>query len=66
MDTTADPGQVNGSADDTTIPASPYETDPSLIPKDDPYLARSAHYGRYGPRDDDFKPAYDRWYQSEP
>lgn len=66
MDTTVDPGQVNGSTDDTAIPASPYETDPSLIPKDDPYLARSAHYGRYGPRDDDFKPAYDGWYQSEP
>lgn len=69
MDTTADPDQLNGSAvavDDAAMPASPYETNPSLLPKDDPYLARSAHYGRYGPRNDDFKPTYDRWYQSEP
>lgn len=69
MDTTADPVQVNGSAvvvNNTTTPTSPYETNPDKLPKDDPYLARSAHYGRYGPRDDDFKPAYDHWYQSDP
>lgn len=68
MDLAADSGQVNGFAveDERIAPANPYETNPDLIPKDDPYLARSVHYGRYGPRDDDFKPDYDCWYQSDP
>ena len=46
--------------------SNPYETDATRIPKGDPYISRSPQYGRYGPRDDDFKPRYDRWYQSEP
>ncbi|BCR85743.1 putative PHD transcription factor [Aspergillus chevalieri] len=46
--------------------SNPYETDATRIPKDDPYISRSPQYGRYAPRDDDFKPRYDRWYQSEP
>ena len=69
MDLAADSGQVNGFAapeNDRMTPANPYETNPDLIPKDDPYLARSIHYGRYGPREDDFEPDYDRWYQPEP
>lgn len=69
MDMTPDSVQVNGSgvaADYASLPANPYETNPDLVPKDDPYFTRSAHYGRYGPRDDDFKPAYDHWHQSEP
>lgn len=52
---------------DTDTAVNPYETDPDKIPKDDPYLlARSAHYGRYVPRPDDFTPRYNYWYQSEP
>lgn len=68
MDLAEDSGQVNGFAveDDRMTPANPYETNPASIPKDDPYLTRSVHYGRYGPRDDDFKPDYDGWYQSDP
>ncbi|OJJ85485.1 putative PHD transcription factor [Aspergillus glaucus CBS 516.65] len=46
--------------------SNPYETHATRIPKDDPYISRSPQYGRYAPRDDDFKPRYDRWYLSEP
>ncbi|OJJ39334.1 hypothetical protein ASPWEDRAFT_105239 [Aspergillus wentii DTO 134E9] len=63
------PSQVNGSAgpaDGQRAPTNPYETNPDLIPKDDPYLSRSAYYGRYAPHDDDFKPRYDQWHQSDP
>lgn len=45
---------------------NPYEADPNSLPADDPYLARSVHYGRYAPRQDDFRPRDDRWCQSDP
>ncbi|PYH92634.1 PHD transcription factor [Aspergillus ellipticus CBS 707.79] len=63
--TPADPSQANGFVDDQG-PTNPYETNPGLLPKDDAFLARSVHYGRYAPRDDDFKPRYDQWYESDP
>lgn len=53
---------TNGSAAAT----DPYETDPQRIPKDDPYISQSPSYGRYMPRDGDFRPRYDSWYQPEP
>lgn len=55
----ADSDHVKGTS------PNPYETDATRISKDDPYISRSPQYGRYAPRDDDFKPRYDRWYQSE-
>ncbi|RAL15357.1 putative PHD transcription factor [Aspergillus homomorphus CBS 101889] len=57
--------QANGSADEKR-PTNPYETNPKLISADDPFLARSAHYGRYAPSDDDFKPPHEYWCQSDP
>jgi len=45
---------------------NPYETNPERIPRDDPFLAQSAHYGRYSPQPDDFTTHYKRWYQSDP
>ncbi|PGG99461.1 hypothetical protein AJ80_09347 [Polytolypa hystricis UAMH7299] len=35
---------------------NPYETDANKLPKADPFLAKHPHYGRYSPRDEDFKP----------
>jgi hypothetical protein len=35
---------------------SPYETDPALIPETDPYVGEAPGFGRYGPREDDFRP----------
>ncbi|OJJ51679.1 hypothetical protein ASPZODRAFT_12492 [Penicilliopsis zonata CBS 506.65] len=51
--------QTNGAA------VYPYEAPPDSIPKDDPYLSRSVHYGRYAPSDGDFKPRYDQWHEPE-
>ena len=68
-DTPLEYSHVNGSATSANAQSAamnPFETNPDLIPKDDPCLLRSAHYGRYSPRDDDFKPRYGGWYQSEP
>lgn len=65
----AGPNQTNGLATSDHAKRSsmnPYETDPQRIPKDDAYISRSPYYGRYAPRDGDFRPRYDRWYQSEP
>ncbi|PWY92340.1 hypothetical protein BO70DRAFT_327430 [Aspergillus heteromorphus CBS 117.55] len=45
---------------------NPYETKPDLLPKDDPFLARSTQYGRYAPRADEFKPRYAKWCESDP
>lgn len=45
---------------------SPYETDPELVPTEDPYLSRSVHYGRYTPHDADFRPSYDHWCETDP
>lgn len=45
---------------------SPYETDPELVPTEDPYLSRSVHYGRYTPCDADFRPSYDHWCETDP
>lgn len=59
-------GLVNGSNGDHTAGGNPYETNPESIPKDDPFLKRNAQYGRYAPRDGDFKPRYDQWWQSDP
>lgn len=60
----ADPSQgINGADDSTTF--NPYETIPEHLPKDDPFLKQSPHYGRYHRRDDDFTPYYDQWYQSD-
>jgi COMPASS component SPP1 len=44
----------------------PYETNPERIPGDDPFLVKSAQYGRYTPHPDDFNPHYNHWYQSDP
>ncbi|CRG85876.1 Set1 complex component spp1 [Talaromyces islandicus] len=44
---------------------NPYEADPTRVPKKDPYLARSPHYGRYLPRADDFTPRSTRWYSAQ-
>ncbi|PLB52799.1 putative PHD transcription factor [Aspergillus steynii IBT 23096] len=60
----ADPSQGNNGADDSTT-VNPYETIPENLPKDDPFLKQSPHYGRYHRRDDDFTPQHDHWYQSD-
>ncbi|RAH85239.1 putative PHD transcription factor [Aspergillus japonicus CBS 114.51] len=57
--------QANGSVDEKR-PTNPYETNPELIPDDDLFLARSVHYGRYAPSDNDFKPRHEYWCQSDP
>lgn len=57
---------TNGSVAEKQRPADPYETDPQRIPKDDPYISQHPSYGRYAPRDGDFRPRYDSWYQPEP
>ncbi|KAJ5492826.1 hypothetical protein N7539_001572 [Penicillium diatomitis] len=62
---------VNGAIDDdktTSAMANPYETDPDVIPSDDPFLAQSIHYGRYTPKPHDFVPTpqHKHWHQSEP
>ena len=67
--TDAGPDQANGLAISDhakRTSMNPYETDFQRIPKDDAYISRSPHYGRYAPRDDDFRPRYDHWYQPEP
>lgn len=61
----ADPSLGTNGADDTTA-FNPYETILEKIPKDDPFLKQSPHYGRYHRRDDDFTPRYDHWFQSDP
>lgn len=59
---------LNGSSEiaGTTVTDNPYETRPEHIPRDDPFLAQSAQYGRYAPHPDDFTPHYHHWYQSDP
>ncbi|KAA8646310.1 hypothetical protein EYZ11_004432 [Aspergillus tanneri] len=59
-------GPAEGNSSEKAVTLNPYETDYEHIPKDDPFLKRSAHYGRYRPRDDDFRPRYDNWCQSDP
>lgn len=44
---------------------NPYEADPKRVPKKDPYLSRSPHYGRYAPQADDFEPEFNDWHSSE-
>lgn len=69
MDAGTGPSRTNGFANSNHVKnesINPYETDPERIPKDDPYTSRSPHYGRYTPRDDDFRPRYDHWHQSDP
>lgn len=61
--------KANGTvetADPTRTMGNPYETNPTRIPRDDPFLAQSAQYGRYSPHPDDFTPPDKRWYQSDP
>ncbi|KAB8072994.1 hypothetical protein BDV29DRAFT_158019 [Aspergillus leporis] len=58
--------QENGSNGDKAAILNPYETNPQNIQQDDPFIKRSPQYGRYTPRDDDFKPRYDQWWQSDP
>ncbi|KAE8146359.1 hypothetical protein BDV25DRAFT_162651 [Aspergillus avenaceus] len=56
-----------GAASNGDTPTvNPYETNPELIPTDDPFLKQSPQYGRYAPRDDDFKPLHGQWWQSDP
>jgi COMPASS component SPP1 len=43
---------------------NPYEADPTRVPKKDPYLSRSPHYGRYVPRADDFVPRSTGWHSA--
>ncbi|KAJ5760879.1 hypothetical protein N7520_008035 [Penicillium odoratum] len=60
---------TNGFADvakTTNTTGNPYETNPDNIPRDDPFLAKSANYGRYTPHPDDFTPRYKDWYHSDP
>jgi COMPASS component SPP1 len=57
---------TNGTADTKRTIGNPYETNPDRIPRDDPFLAQSAQYGRYTPHPDDFTPPDKRWYQSDP
>ncbi|GKZ18838.1 hypothetical protein AbraIFM66951_009542 [Aspergillus brasiliensis] len=45
---------------------NPYETNPEVLPNDDLFLARSVSYGRYAPRDTDFKPRYNHWCEPDP
>lgn len=54
------------TAIDIEMAVNPYETDPTRVPPNDPYLLRSAYYGRYSPHPDDFVPRYNCWYLSEP
>jgi COMPASS component SPP1 len=54
-------GQADGSSEYKVDVTNPYETDPERLPEDDPFRRRSAHYGRYKPRDDDFAPRYTDW-----
>ncbi|KAL2813139.1 hypothetical protein BJX63DRAFT_232045 [Aspergillus granulosus] len=54
--------QANGSPENKMNSFNPYETDPERLPENDPFRHRSAHYGRYKPRNDDFKPQYSDWY----
>jgi COMPASS component SPP1 len=65
MEAAAGANHVNGSAA-TNPTTDPYETNPDKIPTDDPFLAQSAHYGRYAPRADDFAPRFMHWYQGDP
>ncbi|OKL60339.1 hypothetical protein UA08_04116 [Talaromyces atroroseus] len=44
---------------------NPYEADPKRVPKKDPYLNRSPHYGRYAPQDDDFNTEFRDWHSPE-
>ncbi|GES58588.1 putative PHD transcription factor [Aspergillus terreus] len=57
--------QANGSNGDSVTATNPYETAAELIPKDDPFLQQNPQYGRYAPRDADFKPRYHRWWQAD-
>jgi COMPASS component SPP1 len=60
---------TNGTAemtDTTKTMGNPYETNPDRVPRDDPFLAQSAQYGRYTPQPDDFTPPNKHWYQSDP
>lgn len=41
---------------------NPYEADTKRVPKKDPYLSRSPHYGRYAPQKDDFVPRFSDWH----
>ncbi|CAG7981682.1 unnamed protein product [Penicillium salamii] len=64
MEETAGASHVNGSA--VTRPKhDPYETDPNMIPADDPFISRP-QYGRYTPRADDFTPRFMHWYHADP
>lgn len=70
-DTELAPGanHVNGfseTKESSKSSANPYETNPDDIPRDDPFLAQSAQYGRYTPHPDDFTPHYKHWYHSDP
>ncbi|PTU21347.1 hypothetical protein P175DRAFT_0530843 [Aspergillus ochraceoroseus IBT 24754] len=58
--------QANGSVDTKPKKFNPYETNPDLVPKDDPFRLRSVQYGRYRPQKDDFHPRYNDWSQSDP
>ncbi|KAL4916323.1 hypothetical protein BDW62DRAFT_107481 [Aspergillus aurantiobrunneus] len=55
---------ANGTAIKARI--NPYETNLELIPEDDPFRQRSPHYGRYLPRETDFRPRYHDWCQYDP
>ncbi|TPR08957.1 Phosphoglucomutase [Aspergillus niger] len=60
-----DPNQVDSRVANQGS-TNPYETNPDLLPNDDLFLARSIHYGRYAPRDTDFKPRYNHWCEPDP
>lgn len=61
-----DTNGVAGSTEASNSTTSPYETNPTNIPRDDPFLAQSVQYGRYAPHPADFTPRYQNWYQSDP
>lgn len=67
----ASSNQLNGDCAESAseykkMTMNPYETNPELISTEDPYISRSVYYGRYAPRDDDFRPLYNHWHESEP
>ncbi|KAL3464379.1 hypothetical protein BJX64DRAFT_275866 [Aspergillus heterothallicus] len=53
--------QASDSPENKSDILNPYETDPERLPENDPFRQRSAHYGRYKPRENDFKPQYNDW-----
>lgn len=65
MDIEDDAKQLDRPGREAELTTNPYETNPERLPEDDPYLVRSAQYGRYAPADRDFRPRYDHWFNPQ-